>query len=88
VKLGQPVPESNFALDEKSSVPQIVHLYTPLPCSFTRLCAGAQKRGKNALVRKRSFRGSFESEPVSIVFPYHELLGTPVFLSAFGAKKN
>jgi len=32
LKLGQPVPESNLASEEKSSAPQTAHLY--IPCSW------------------------------------------------------
>jgi hypothetical protein len=33
-KLGQPVPESNFSADRKSSAPQQIHRYSPASCSF------------------------------------------------------
>ena len=35
VKLGQPVPESNFVSEEKSSVPQQTQVYMPVVFSST-----------------------------------------------------
>jgi len=31
LKLGQPVPDSNFVSDENSAVPQAAHRYVPSP---------------------------------------------------------
>src|SRR3990167_567595 len=63
LKLGQPVPESNFASEEKSSAPQTAHLY--IPCSW--LFQYLPENGASVPPVRATRRNSGESSPSFLI---------------------
>src|SRR5271157_2673429 len=86
-KLGQPVPESNFVSEPKSSAPQQTQWYVPSSCLFqywpvkagsvphwraTWYCSGV-----NCCCHSWSVLAIFSASFWFIVDPEHEMRGTP-----------